>query len=132
MQALLEQADPISHVERERAWPLDARMAMFVLEAGGSDPQAIQHRTAERVPCRIVGTVCEDDPTALAHAIVYVRDANDGHLGFICQSDLPVGKILQLNFATPRGQSFHGPCRIGRSRPFMTGWNEGVLELSGD
>jgi len=129
MRTLLEQADPIPHVERERAWPLDARMAMFVLEAGGADDGATHQRTAQRTPCRIMGTVCEDDPQALAHAIVYVRDATQKHLGFICQSNLPVGKIVWLNFSTPHGQKVQAPCRIGRSRPFMTGWNEGVLDL---
>jgi hypothetical protein len=107
-------------------------MAIFVLEAGGSPPQATRQRLAPRHTCRIVGTICEDDPSALAHAIIYVRDANEGHLGFICQSNLPVGKTVWLHCSTSQGQSFHASCRIGRSRAFMSGWNEGVLDLSNE
>ena len=130
MQALIEQRSHVLPQDRERAWPLDARMAMFVLEAGGQDPQFIRERQSERQPCRIIGTICGLHSRSLAHAIIYIRDMNDGHLGFICQSNLPVGERVMVHCATEDGQTVRLECRIGRSRSFMQGWNEGVVHVS--
>src|SRR5438132_8427221 len=125
MQALTEERSHLTAFERERAWPLDARMAMFVLEAGGADPQFTRERAAPRQACRIIATLCGDDPHALAQTIVYVRDMNDGHFGFISQVHLPVGATMSLHCSTDQGGAIRTACEIGRSRPFMTGWNEG-------
>src|SRR3954463_5915372 len=114
MQLLSEQRSHILPLDRERAWPLDARMAMFVLEAGGQDPQFIHERESERQACRIIATVCGQDPRSLTHSIVYVRDISDGLLGFICQSSLAVGKTVVLHCVDETGRSHRLPCRIGR------------------
>ena len=113
----------------DRTWPLDARMAMFVLEAGGQDPQFIRQRQSERHPRRIIATVCGPDPRLLAHGIIYVRDMNDGHLGFICQNNLPIGERVMVHCATEDGQTVRLKCQVWRSRPFMQGWNEGMLQV---
>ena len=105
MQAILEQRSHLLPYDRERTWPLDARMAMFVLEAGGQDPQFIRQRQSERHPRRIIATVCGPDPRLLAHGIIYVRDMNDGHLGFICQNNLPIGERVMVHCATEDGQT---------------------------
>jgi len=132
MQATTGRRSHILPLDRERAWPLDARMAMFVLEAGGADPQSTRDRIEPRQPCRIIGTLRGPDPRSPTHSIVYVRDTAPGYMGFICQSDLPVGSTVWLNCATEDGQSVRTQCHIGRSRAFMQGWNEGVLQLSGE
>ena len=129
MQAILEQRSHLLPYDRERTWPLDARMAMFVLEAGGQDPQFIRQRQSERHPCRIIATVCGPDPRSLAHGIIYVRDMNDGHLGFICQNNLPIGERVMVHCATEDGQTVRLECQVWRSRPFMQGWNEGMLQV---
>ena len=129
MQAILEQRSHVLPYDRERSWPLDARMAMFVLEAGGQDPQFTRERQSAREACRIIATVCGSDPRSLAHWIIYIRDMNDGHLGFISQSNLPVGQTLVLHCASEDGQTLRTECRIGRARQFMQGWNEGVLQF---
>src|SRR3954462_1579121 len=97
MQAILEQRSHVLPIDRERTWPLDARMAMFVLEAGGQNPQIVHERHSERQPCRVIGTVCGPNPRSLMHSIIYIRDMNDGHLGFICQGDMAVGKTVVLH-----------------------------------
>ena len=129
MQAILEQRSHLLPYDRERTWPLDARMAMFVLEAGGQDPQFIRQRQSERHPRRIIATVCGPDPRLLAHGIIYVRDMNDGHLGFICQNNLPIGERVMVHCATEDGQTVRLECQVWRSRPFMQGWNEGMLQV---
>ena len=129
MQAILEQRSHFLPHDRERTWPLDARMAMFVLEAGGQDPQFIRHRQSERHVCRMMATVCGPDPRLLAHWVIYIRDMNDGHLGFISQSNLPIGERVIVHCATEDGQTVRIECQIRRSRPFMQGWNEGMLEV---
>jgi hypothetical protein len=129
MQAILEQRSHVLPYDRERSWPLDARMAMFVLEAGGQDPQFTRERQSEREPCRIIATVCGPDPRFLAHWVIYIRDMNDGHLGFICQSNLPIGERVMVHCATEDGQTVRIECQIQRSRPFMQGWIEGALQV---
>ena len=129
MQATTERRSPTTPMDRERAWPLDARMAMFVLEAGGCGPEFIRDRAHPRQACRIMGTVCDSGPRSLAHSIVYVRDLTPGHMGFICQSDLPVGSTVTLNCTAEEGGLVHAECQIGRSRRFMRGWSEGVLRV---
>lgn len=116
-------------LHRERTWPLDARMAMFVLETGGQDPQVTRDRSAPRHPCRIMGTVVTDNPKALGQKIVYVRDMNTGHLGFISQNELPVGAKLLLNCLGDHGVPERMVCKVSRSRSFMKGWHEGVLRV---
>lgn len=129
MQATTEKRSHILPLDRERAWPLDARMAMFVLEAGGHAPESMLERHEPREACRIIATVCGQDPRSLTHSIVYVRDITPGHMGFICQSELPVGTTLSLNCVTEDGQTVRSACQIRRSRSFMKGWHEGVLHL---
>ena len=93
----------------DRTWPLDARMAMFVLEAGGQDPQFVRERHSPRQACRIIATVCGSDPRSLAHWIVYIRDMNDGHLGFISQTNLTVGRC---SFCRRRQSSLSGEVEL--------------------
>jgi PilZ domain len=130
MQAQIEHEYPTPRLNRERTWPLDARMAMFVLEAGGAGPTFTRHRSVPRHACRIMGTLCNDDPKSLTHSIVYVRDISDGNLGFISQHNLPIGQTVWLNCTVNEGAPVRTPCRIGRSRAFMKGWHEGVLHLT--
>jgi hypothetical protein len=133
MQVLLEKRSALVPLDRERTWPLDARMAMFVLEAGGQParqlPAVMRDRSLERQPCRIIARVCDGDSTSDAHTTIYVRDIAQQHIGYISETDLRVGKFIQLCCVDEAGQSFQASCRIGRSRPFMSGWNEGVLHL---
>jgi len=90
--------ESIGLLERERTWPLDARMAMFVLEAGGFHPEITRERTLPRLACRIEATVALSkdesgpaDQSSLADAIIYIRDFNPGHVGYISNCELPTG-----------------------------------------
>src|SRR4051812_37484700 len=58
MQVLTHTRSHSQPLDRERTWPLDARMAMFVLEAGGQPAPNERDRSAARQPCRIIGTLC--------------------------------------------------------------------------
>ena len=129
MQATTERRPHFCPQDRERAWPLDARMAMFVLEAAGQDPQPVRDRSAPRQPCRMIATLTDQDQRKASHATVYVRDRTPQHMGFICQNELPVGSTVWLDCATDDGQPFRTPCQVARLRPFMSGWNEGVLQV---
>jgi PilZ domain-containing protein len=131
MPALIAQERHIGHFDRERTWPLDPRMAMFVLEAGSLAPELLQQRADERIPCRIDATIASADPRAIeaSDTFVYIRDYNDGHVGFICERELAVGSLMWMHLTRDDGERIHLPCRVGRSRHFMTGWHEGVLDL---
>jgi hypothetical protein len=130
MQTVAQKRSYFLPMDRERAWPLDARMAMFVLEAGGSGPEFTRDRTEPRQACRLMGTICENNPRSLSHAIVYVRDTTPGHMGFICQTTLTVDSKVVLNCEDAYGETTRILCRVGRSRPYMKGWSEGVLHTS--
>ena len=98
-------------------------MAMFVLEAGGQDPQFTRERQSAREACRIIATVCGSDPRSLAHWIIYIRDMNDGHLGFISQSNLPIGQTVVLNCATCTARSY----RVTPQTTYFIGANSVTL-----
>lgn len=125
------QIGQLGQLDRERAWPLDARMAMFVLEAGGFQPEVIRSRHNDRMPCRNQATlVAASRAGGLTEATIYIRDYNDGHIGFISELELPMDALVWMHLTTDAGEVIQTPCRIGRSRPFMAGWYEGVLHLS--
>ena len=129
MQVLSHKRSSIPPQYLERTWPLDARMAMFVLEAGGQDPQPVRDRSAPREPFRMIATLTDRDQRKPSHATVYVRDRTPQHLGFICQNELPVGSTVWLDCASEDGHAFRTPCEVARLRPFMSGWHEGVLHV---
>ena len=112
--ALIEFAEPMITVRVNGVVPL-------VLPTASCSPVGFDWNVS--------ATVCGSDPRSLAHWIVYIRDMTDGHLGFISQSNLPVGQTLVLHCASEDGQTLRTECRIGRARQFMQGWNEGVLEM---
>lgn len=134
MGTMTRQGRRVGLPDRERAWPLDARTAVFVLEAGGFAPEAgvCTPRTEPRYPCRIEATIVSSaDPSSLADTIVYVRDANPRHAGILCDRPLPVGSVVWINFAADgeAGCEVHAIGTIGRSREFMNGWHEGVVHF---
>ncbi|HTL28428.1 MAG TPA: hypothetical protein VL282_04385 [Tepidisphaeraceae bacterium] len=116
--------------DTQATWPMDARAAIFVLEAGGSSVQQyFERREADRTPCHVEATGCSsDDPTQLALFILYTRDINTLHLGFVTQQGLLVGSHVQVNLTLDsRSIQIHGT--VGRCRSFMEGWFEGVIHF---
>jgi len=115
--------------DTQTSWPMDARAALFVLEAGGPTEQYFDRREFDRTPCHVEATACSaDDPASLAHLILYTRDINTMSLGFVIAQNLPVGSHVQVNLTlNDRPVQLIGT--IGRSRLFMEGWFEGVLHF---
>jgi len=115
--------------DTQTAWPMDARAAMFVLEASGSSEQYYDRRDSDRTPCHVEATGCSaDDPTQLAQFILYVRDIDALHMGFATAQNLPLGSHVQVNL-TLNDRSFQLTGTIGRCRHFMEGWFEGVVHF---
>jgi hypothetical protein len=113
----------------ERTWPLEARAATFVLEAAGTHINSLERRGLPRPPCRVVATLCaSDEPASLGQTIIYTRDVDETHLGFICHSELPQEQML-LHLSLDEIGSLRIPGRIVRCRRFMEGWYEGVLRF---
>ena len=138
--------------QRERALPLDARLAMFVLEAEAADaddsPRPRFLRRDKRLSCRFAAALlyARSDAPAPADTLsaasltesasVYVRDISPGHAGFVSRHLLPgdAGQICWLQLEQADGTSVTLRGQIERYRPFMDGWHEGVIrfELEAD
>ncbi len=115
--------------DTQTAWPMDARTALFVLEAGGSTEQYFDRRDSDRTPCHVEATACSaDDPAQLGQFILYTHDIDSLHLGFVAAQNLAVGSHVQVNL-TLNDQSFQLTGTIGRCRHFMEGWFEGVIHF---
>jgi hypothetical protein len=114
----------------ERDWPLEARAATFVLEAAAGDASTLERRNIPRPPCRIEATLSPaDDPAALGEVLIYTRDIDRGHLGFICHRELPQGYRVDLHLTIEHAGPLHISATIIRCRQFMEGWYEGVLRF---
>jgi hypothetical protein len=115
--------------DTQSTWPMDARAALFVLEAGGADEFYIERRESDRATCHVEATGCSaDDPAQLAEFILYLRDIDPLHAGFVTSQSLPLGHHVQVNF-TLDDRRYQLTGTIGRSRPFMEGWSEGVVNF---
>jgi hypothetical protein len=115
--------------DMQTSWPMDARAAMFVLEASGSAEQYFDRRDFDRTPCHVEATACSaDDPASLGQFILYTRDINTLHLGFVTAQHLPLGSHVQVNL-TLNDRSFQLTGTVGRCRSFMEGWSEGVIHF---
>jgi hypothetical protein len=115
--------------DTQTSWPMDARAALFVLEAGGSADQYFDRRDMERTPCHVEATACSaDDPASLGQFILYTHDINTLHLGFVTVQNLPLGSHVQVNL-TLDDRQVQLTGTIGRCRYFMEGWFEGVIHF---
>jgi hypothetical protein len=161
---------PQAAADRERSWPLDARLAMFVLEAQASEPFSessedddgadgagdagdaakpnLPHQTKrrhdDRHACRFEAALLypapapanslsqtRDDSTIVALATTaYVRDLSPGHAGFICREPLEAGQVCWLRLDQADGSTVTLRGVVGRCRPFMEGWSEGVVRFA--
>ena len=119
--------------DTQRLWPLDARTAMFVLEAGGDDSQVMRERSAERRSCRAHATVHRDLQDGSSDRTIYLRDLSHQCVGFISADALKPGEHIRFSFADAAELPGRFGTQIGgqvrRSREFMNGWFEGVIEL---
>jgi len=129
MELLIGQGRRSQFLDLEESWPLDARMALFLLESAGETTNGtFADRTLDRFGCRVrarLVRICDGRPESFE---IFVRDLSVGHVGFVSQKPLDVGGEYQLHF-TPADASLQIPCVVGRSREFTDGWREGVLYL---
>jgi hypothetical protein len=115
--------------DTQSAWPMDARAAMFVLEANGSAEQYFDRRESDRTPCHVDATACSAaEPAQLAEFILYTRDIDALNLGFVTAQNLAIGSHVQVNLTLDeRKVQLTGT--IARCRYFMEGWFEGVVQF---
>jgi len=133
MELLAGQGSPPSRcLDLEQTWPLDARMALYLLESETTETsqpaRTASPRNLARTACRVrakLVRVCDGRPECVE---MFVRDLSVGHIGFVCTSPLQCGDEYQLNF-TPSDLPVQISCVVGRCRGFIDGWNEGVLHL---
>jgi hypothetical protein len=115
--------------DTQTAWPMDARAALFVLEANASNENYFDRRDVERAICHVEATGCFADDTAqLASFLLYLRDIDPLHAGFVTSSPLPLNSQVQVNFSIDE-RPIQAVGTIQRCRPFMEGWYEGVVHL---
>src|SRR5262245_22534841 len=107
------QGCPDTFVNLEQTWPLDARMAVFLLEAEGDVVPQIYPRELDRFPCRVRARLMRVKDKMLQFVEVFVRDLSIGHVGFVSSEPLEVGAIYQLDF-TPGSKPVHVSCVVGR------------------
>jgi hypothetical protein len=130
--------DEITKLESagESGWPLDARVALFMLESACEVQTACPEspswpRALDRFRCRVRGWLRRRNRGAIESEEIYLRDISTAHAGFITHQPLEIGGEYVLEFA-PAGRSpMCVTCTVGRCRPFMDGgqWSEGVLHL---
>jgi hypothetical protein len=121
-----ENKDTVSNSPKsdEKSWPLDARAAIFALEVSGNEDVWKNRRRLPRHMCRVEGTVVSGtDPTALADAIVYLRDVNDRFVGFVSSSPLRKNEIYWLH-CDRVGVVIHAQVRVIRCNSFMEDWHD--------
>jgi len=94
------------------------------------------------VPCRVRGLLLysppasppaindPDVPAATQSTTAYVRDVSPGHAGFICRTPLVAGEICWLCLEQADGSPVTLRGIVGRCRPFMDGWCEGVIRFA--
>jgi hypothetical protein len=113
----------------ERSWPLDARMAMFVLEAEGALEHEGRTRELERFVCRVGARLKPMNDARLGMLDVFIRDVSAEHAGFISSHAVDVGASCWIDFVPAEGAPVRTVCTVGRCREFMNGWFEGVIHL---
>ena len=130
MELVTGQGRPAPGVDSEQTWPLDARMALFLLESEGPPVQQSSQRASERCTCRIQAQVMRASETGIEHVEIFLRDLSDSHMGFVSNRPLEVGATYELNLhATGDKLATAARCVVLRSRSFMTDWHEGALQL---
>jgi len=124
-----------SESDGERAWPLDARLALFMLESACAEHAAQSNapapRSLDRFSCRVRARLWRIQDGAVERAEVFVRDLSAAHAGFVTDHPIEVGGTFVLDFAPEPGSPQRVSCVVGRCRPFMDDdrWHEGVLHI---
>jgi hypothetical protein len=124
--------------QRERALPLEARLAMFLLEAQAEDSHALcesaslHRRQDERLSCRFPAAILHSvEQSSMNPSSIFIRDISTGHAGFICRAPLAANDAeacwLQLDQADGTTVTLRG--HIARCREFQSGWYEGVIRF---
>jgi hypothetical protein len=111
--------------DREKTWPLDARVAMFVLEAGLPNPANRRRRQRHHMRVAADWGVGE----SLSERKLYVRDVNSQYVGFITAQAIEVGTRGTIYLEGTDGVRVAVQAVVSRCRQFMEGWYEGCLEF---
>jgi hypothetical protein len=61
--------------------------------------------------------------------IVYTRDIDAGHIGFLSDRWLPLGQSGRVRWKDFRGEIREASCTVSRSRETVRNWFEGALAL---
>lgn len=109
--------------DTERTWPIDARAAMYTLEACGKGDVWRNRRRLPRLNIRVSGRLCKDEhATCLDDPVIYVREINDRFCGFITNSKLSKGDLLWVDLG--KDLPFRAMVRVIRVHGFMDEWYE--------
>jgi len=121
------QGSPPTTIDQESDWPLDARMALFVLEAEGRWVEAGVARELDRQRCRVRARVMRVNLGKPHASEIFIRDLSVTHIGFISSVPLEISAEYEVDFTqtTPARVT----CITRRCRQFTRGWYEGVLTL---
>jgi hypothetical protein len=114
MERLSVQGCRAHNSEGDQSWPLDARMAVFLLETEGEHCGHAHARAQQRNPCRARASIDGVE--------FFIHNMCDGHLGFVTNQPLEIDTectLFPMQFTAV----------VGRCREFTNGWYEGVLHL---
>src|SRR5436309_1359030 len=94
---------PPALIDQEPSWPLDARMALFVLEAEGQQLESGAAREIDRQRCRVRARVMRVNLGKPQASEIFIRDLTVSHIGFISNVPLEIGAECEVDFtqATP-------------------------------
>ena len=124
MGLLIGQGSPL--VNLEQTWPLDARMALFLLETQGDAVSGDRPRQLDRIGCKARARLMRVSSGRPEMVELFVRDLSAEHIGFICSQPLVIGDEYECELSHISARL---SCVIGRCREFSAGWYEGVLGL---
>lgn len=109
--------------DTERTWSIDARAAMYTLEACGKGDVWKNRRRIPRLAIRVTARLCKDEHTISADdPTIYLREINDRFCGFITNSKLSRGELMWVDLG--KEIPLRALVRVIRVHPYMDEWHE--------
>ena len=111
-------------------WPADVDLISSAMEAARPEEAAINRRVARRRRIRVIGRVTLFCGGEAGPVTIYSRDCDARHMGFLTQTQLPLGYGGTLDLVGPNGQPLSIGCMVYRCRECVPGWFDGVLNFN--
>lgn len=122
----LNQPDPFA-LDLDQ-WPRDVDLILSALRAAGH--REGNRRAGHRRPYRVIARLSLFCSTSEVPRLLYIRDCNERHLGFLADQPVPLGYGGTVEFVAPDQQTLSVACVVHRCRECVPGWYEGALHFN--